>query len=471
MARPAGLSRRGVLLAGAAVGLTAGSNGWAGLESRARFGGADLPELPDLPLQYSGGEARGRLAATPIDFEVLGEVVTLFGYEGRFPGPIIRLRHTETLALDFANMLPESTNLHTHGLSVSPRGEGDNPFRRIQPGETARYYVPLRGDPRNGGLHWYHPHLHGFQATQLYRGLAGPIVVSGPEDPDAHLGPCDERIIVLKDLRLRASSLALHRPADWFTGLEGDIPLLNGAYRPVLKARERRLRLRLINASNARYWRLEPPPEHAVNIVALDGHTLEGPKPADEILLAPAQRVDVVIDLKGQEPFDVVDRPVARGSSLSRRSEPVLTIVPPRSKARPAPLPARFLSRKPFDAERNVAAKRNVVFSLFYINGLPHQTHHDEPMFRPRFGTKEIWEVRNVDTMDHPFHLHTWPFRVLARNGVSVPGQVLRDTISLGPGEAVALGIDFTGVSGRSVFHCHIVEHATKGMMAIVEVG
>jgi FtsP/CotA-like multicopper oxidase with cupredoxin domain len=178
-----------------------------------------------------------------------------------------------------------------------------------------------------------------------------------------------------------------------------------------------------------------------------------------------------VIDLAGEEPFDIIDNPVPRRGGLARRPEAVLKVIPPRSKVKPATLPARFLSREPFDTERKVVARRSVAFSLFYINGLSHGAHSQEPIFRPRFGTMEIWEVRNVDTMDHPFHLHTWPFRVLAGNGKTVAQQPMRDTISLGPGETATLGIDFTRVSGRSVFHCHIVEHATKGMMAVVEVG
>ncbi|MGQ7793356.1 multicopper oxidase family protein [Faunimonas sp. B44] len=468
MPRPIEMSRRTVLAGALLAGFPGGARARAAQAQPAS--GLDLPDIPDLPLERRDGVASGRLPVERVETEMAGLPVTILGYGGRFPGPLIRLRHDETLAIAFENRLAEPTNLHTHGLAVSPRGDADNPFRHVAPGATAAYRIPLKGDPLNGGLFWYHPHLHGLQASQQFSGLAGPIVVDGPNDPGPLLGPHDERVIVLKDFRFAGREVALHRPLDWLMGLEGDLPLVNGALRPVLRARERRLRLRLVNASNARFWRIAAEDGRALTIIAEDGHTLEAPQPARAVTLAPAERLDVVLDLDGGEALTLLDVPVPRRGGRPRATAPLMRVVPPGGgRAKPDPLPARLTSRPAFDRS-DIAERRRVDLSFFYINGRPMHGHHDAPMFRPRFGTREIWEIRNVDTMDHPFHLHTWPFRLLARNGAAVAGEPWRDTISLGPGETAEIGIDFSGEWGRSVFHCHIVEHAAKGMMAVLEV-
>lgn len=471
MTRTIPISRRSALAGGlAAAGALA-----APALTRALGGseeGRPLPVLPELAMERDGDLVRAALDVASREIDIAGRPVELMTYAGGFPGPVIRLRRADTLELTFANRLDEPTNLHTHGLAVSPEGEGDNPFRYVGAGETVHYRFALGDDPRNTGLFWYHPHLQGNQAEQLFRGLAGPIVVDGPEDIADSLGPHEERVIVLKDLRLGEDGVRLHGAADWINGLEGELALLNGMVRPVLEARERRLRLRLINASNARYWRLTTEPARDLHIVALDGHVLAAPWRTSEVSLAPAERIDLVVDLEPGEPLWLVDRPVPRRTSFGRRAQKVLRILPPRGgTARPDPLPARRDTPWSGPAGREIAEERPVVFSLFYINGQGcYGRPGDAAMFTPRLGSYEIWEVSNVDSMDHPFHLHTWPFFALSRNGRPVPGTPLRDTVNLAPGERMRIGVAFDGNPGRSVFHCHIVEHAEKGMMAILEV-
>jgi FtsP/CotA-like multicopper oxidase with cupredoxin domain len=99
-----------------------------------------------------------------------------------------------------------------------------------------------------------------------------------------------------------------------------------------------------------------------------------------------------------------------------------------------------------------------------------HQGMHVAPAFEIDAGAREIWTVRNDDVMDHPLHLHTWHFEVLSVNG-RAPGFVQhRDLINLRPGDVAELGIHFDRYTGRTMFHCHIAEHADQGMMAVIEV-
>ena len=94
---------------------------------------------------------------------------------------------------------------------------------------------------------------------------------------------------------------------------------------------------------------------------------------------------------------------------------------------------------------------------------------HLEPI-RTRLGNLEAWEITNVDTQDHVFHLHTWPFQVWRVDGQELPYPAWRDTINLRPGQQVEILIPFRRFAGRSVFHCHIAEHGDAGMMGIIEV-
>ena len=434
--------------------------------------GRQLCDVPELPVRREGNIVTAELHAAPTTIELADGEVELLCYNGCFPGPSLKLAQDDELTVSFSNGLGQPTNLHTHGMAVSPVGDGDNPFIRVGPGERRDYRFDLRGDPRNCGLFWYHPHFHGTDARQLAAGLAGPIVVEGEADPGPALGVHDARVLVLKDLRLGAEGLRLHRPGDWLMGLEGERLLVNGLEEPVLEARERRLRLRIVNASNARYWDLSLPGADGLWVVALDGHATQKPVPVRDVALAPGQRVDLVVDLPRDGPVDVIDLPVPRVIGKGRRARRVMVIEPPGGARAPLDaLPERLAERL---AERADPAPpvttRDVVFSLFYICGQSYAGPAAQPLFRPRLGSRETWRIWNADTMDHPFHLHTWPFRVETLDGRPVEGRPLRDTLNLGPGGRAEISVDFTGVWGLSMFHCHIAEHAAKGMMATLEV-
>lgn len=439
--------------------------------SRAAATGLALPDYPELRVSREGNQVHASVEAAPCLQEVAGREVELLCYNGSFPGPLLRLRRDDVADVWFANALRAPSNLHTHGFSVAPSGNSDNPFLKVAPAEAFRYRFDLRDDPKNGGLFWYHPHHHGTDARQLFGGLAGPILVDHPDDPGAALGDHDERIIVLKDIELGGGRVAYHRATDWLMGLEGALPLVNGLLDPVLQARERRLRLRIVNASNAKFWRLSFPGAEALHLIGLDGHALAAPQPATELTLAPGQRADLVVDLPGDGAVRVMDEPVPRVIGRARARTQVMSIAaPPRRRSSPGPMPPRLPGGIAFDPDRQVTTEREVLLSLFYICGEPYRDGGGEPLYRPQLGTREIWTVRNTDTMDHPFHMHTWPFHVLEVDGQAIPGSPLRDTVNIRPGKTAKLAIDFDDLSGRSLFHCHIAEHAAKGMMATLEV-
>ncbi|MDF1585616.1 multicopper oxidase family protein [Marinimicrococcus flavescens] len=427
--------------------------------------GTGLATLPLAPAVPEAGPAPRRLLAAPAAVELDGGAARLWAYDGAFPGPLLRLREGESLRLDLENRLDEPTNLHFHGLHVSPEGRADNPFRVVEPGQTAEYEVAI--PPGQGGTYWYHPHPHRRQAAQLWRGLAGALIIEHPLDRERPLADCGELVLFIKDLELADGLPASHARGEWSRGKEGAGIYVNGRLDPQLEAPSLRPRLRVVNACNARYARLALEDGRPFHLVALDGHFLERPQPMTSLLVPPAGRADILVPLEAGEPARLVLRPYNRVAMRSPSVPTVIaTLLPPRGRARPG-LPDGLVPVPALDPAQ-AARCREVVMAMSYMG---HKgAGCGTAQVQTGLGEMEVWEIRNVDTMDHVFHLHTWYFQVLARNGKAPPFRAWLDTINLRPGERVDIAVPFTGFAGRSMYHCHIAEHADTGMMGHIEV-
>jgi FtsP/CotA-like multicopper oxidase with cupredoxin domain len=451
--------RREVL--GGLLGLTG-----AAIARNGRPAEVDLPNIPLAPIHRPNpGVAAVALEATPARVSIAGRPAALWTYGGILPGPLIEAGAGETLRLRFTNGLPEPTNLHFHGLHVTPEGHGDNVWLSIEPGETFTYELPL---PANeGGLFWYHPHPHHRLAYQLWQGLAGPLLIRTPIDALPELANADERLIVLRDLSLENGVPSLHGRRDWNAGKTGDLILANGAVRPVLEAQSGLIWLRVVNAANARYLLLALADGRPFHLIATDGRFLEHPVPHTELLLAPANRADILIQLAPGQPVALVHKPYNRGSRREPpRPEPLLAIVPP-ADARPLPLPARLATIVRLSSA-HAARRRKLTLALPSLRTSPADICR-APICA-RLGEIELWEVVNPDTMDHTIHLHTWYFQILSRNGQPPPFRAWHDTVNLRPGDRVELLVPFQDFTGRTVYHCHIAEHGDIGMIGVIEV-
>ncbi len=429
-----------------------------------------LRSLPDLPLDRSPSwGARGALTAARNDVDVGGNPVRVMSYGG-LPGPVLRLQPGETLNLKFDNRLDEATNLHFHGLYVSPSGRADNIWVVAPPGAGFEYELPVAA--QEAGVHWIHPHIHGHTAKQLFAGLAMPVVVHGEIDRDSELAQAEDHVLVLKDLGIENCEVEAHTPTDWIFGKEGEWLLVNGQVRPVLHAGKSLLRLRLVNASNSRFWRIALDSGEALHLIALDGRFLGQRVEVEELLLVPAARAEVLVVLPDHRPRRLLYRNYPRGGRNATAERPILTLLPPASP-QPVALPGSLINLERFD-ERLADVHREVRFSPMLINGKPfhhhHQGGHVAPTFEVRAGAREIWTVHNDDVMNHPFHLHTWHFDILSVNGRPPAIAAIRDMLNLSPGDAARIGIHFTDFNGRTMFHCHIAEHADRGMMAVLDV-
>jgi FtsP/CotA-like multicopper oxidase with cupredoxin domain len=158
--------------------------------------------------------------------------------------------------------------------------------------------------------------------------------------------------------------------------------------------------------------------------------------------------------------------PTPRRGMAFTAPQPLVTLVPP-AVFTPASMPGALLSRVPFQS-KDAIIEREILLSLFNICG--RFMDNERVDIRTHRGAKEIWRVRNVDIMDHPFHLHTWHYEVLDVNGTPPDYPSDRDMFNVREGETVRIGIHFVEHTGRTVYHCHFAEHADRGMMAILQV-
>lgn len=404
------------------------------------------------------------LTAAPTARTVQGRNVDLWTYGGRFPGPELRVRRGETLRLNFRNALPEVTNLHFHGMHIPPTGRADNIWIDIPPGESFRYEFEIPAS--EAGTHWYHPHAHGLIAKQMWHGLSGPFVVEGGIDDMPELRAADDRTLLLRDIDFTGSRPTKHWPNDWSHGKEGRLILCNGAVAPTIQARAGLMRLRLINASNAHYMRVGRADGRPLQLIATDGRTLSKTRTVGDILLTPAQRADVLVEMPGDRPVELLHLPYDRRAPYVSPKRTLATLRPPREH-RTIPVPETLQTFEATDPAHAVR-RRSVSMAMFLLNGKPYNPARIDQ--RGRRGDLEIWEIANVGTMDHPFHMHTWYFQPLTRNGRPWPFDCWRDTVNLTPGDRVELLVPLTDYVGKTVYHCHIAEHGDKGMMGILDV-
>jgi len=439
------------------------------------------------------GLVEAAIAAGSSNMTINGKPATLLTYGG-FPGPTLRVREGETVRLNFTNNLSEVTNLHLHGLHVPP--SVDDSLAAIQPGESRMYEFTL---PKgSSGTNWYHPHFPEKVAEQMYAGLLGLIVVEGPLDAMPELKEAEDHLLVLKDFSFAGSRISPWTPVDWMNGKEGNLLTVNGAVRPTLRAQKGTLRLRLLNASNARYYRLALE-NHPLYLIVTDGGFIEKPVEISELLLAPGERAEVLVRLTRSGSFRLQALPYERGAQMMggapgmgdmgnaqdsgmdnaqtmplgpSRLETLLTIVAP-ANPKPLPLPTSLAPVERLDLSKAVATRRfelgeRMMQAEFFINGQMFDASRVD--VQSKLGTLEVWEIVNKTDMDHPFHLHIYPFQVVSVNGRPEPYRAWKDVVNVRERDTVRIAVPFRDFTGVTVYHCHILEHEDRGMMGVLKV-
>jgi FtsP/CotA-like multicopper oxidase with cupredoxin domain len=486
--------RRALALLGlGTASVAAGATGWAtglgtpgGTRLKPAGAGQTLGQ-PEL-LASRDGVLDVTLTAAP-GVRLAGHDTSAWGFNGTSPGPTLRVRPGDLLRVRLMNHLDQPTNLHTHGLHVSPQGKGDNPFVTVEPGGSFDYAIAIPANHPTGTF-WYHPHHHGTVADQIYAGLAGALLVDGETD----LPVTADMVLLVTDTTLDgAGHVATPSLAAKMMGREGDLVLVNGQHQPVITAAPGAVqRWRVINGCTSRVLslRLE---SHRLTQIALDGVYLPTPADRDQVVLAPGNRADLLIHPTSGGRYTLVSEPYDRGSTAmmsgmgmgrgrdgTTTGGPVtlatLTVSGPAttSPTLPATLPAPVAPQGP------VAGRRQLTFAMgmgmgmgmsgmsFTIDGRTFDPDRDDQTVT--LGTTEEWTVLNTSPMDHPFHLHAWPFHVTAASAGTPPTGVQQDVVLIPAQGWVRLRIPFTDHPGRSVYHCHILDHEDRGMMGTITV-
>ncbi len=395
---------------------------------------------------------------------------------GTTPGPTLRVRPGDKLRLSIDNQTLHATNLHTHGLHVSPSRNADNPFLEIPAGQIFEYEIDIPPDHR-GGLHWYHPHLHHHVAEQLFAGFFGAIIVEDSFDAQPEVEAMQERLLILHDARVGATEASVTGASmmDMMMGREGSTLLVNGYRNPDLAARAGSLeRWRILNASTSRFYQLALE-GHTFSLIGGDGGRLSQAEPTQQLSLVPGERAEVLVRPEAGGSFRLSTAAVNRGSigqgmggAITSSAADLLRMTVTGSGVATAGQPAL---PQPAAENREVTRRREVVFSMqgmnFLIDGRPFDPGRID--IRADLGTTEEWTVRNVSTMDHPFHIHVWPFQVIEQSkGVAPSG--LKDVVNVPAGGWARLLIHFGDIPGKTVYHCHILDHEDMGMMGVIEV-
>ena len=467
----------------------------------------DLPVLPNEadPLMMPN-LVQVSLDAKRAPVDVNGAMASLWTYNGYAPAwqirtpsgmmdmmpRMLRVNFKNSLPVgDYPNMLGHqkyTTNLHTHGLHVSPSGIADNMMRIFYPGATGDQnghtyyeYDLMHQDP--GSMNFYHPHIHGCVADQMWGGMAGPLIVEDP--PGCPLTAFTEKVMVLKDVSLTETTdggepSPYTMMSEYTHGKEGDILMVNGIVNPILTIKKGQIqRWRIVNASTARFYKLKLD-YHTMWLVGTDGGPLDKPYGQSEILLSPGERIDVLVQAnQSAKDYILWTMPYSRRGNMTSQQIALLTMRYSGTKSPADTMPASVDSSAKRLSGVSIAKTRRLELSMGqgkgYINGLTFIDH--ENCFKiedSMVGTYELWEIVNSSGMDHPFHHHVNWAQVESISGgdtkyaeMCTRTPAKKDVTIVPKWGTVRLLIPVTHYTGMTMFHCHIIEHEDIGMMGI----
>ncbi|WP_198392711.1 multicopper oxidase family protein [Brevibacterium yomogidense] len=508
------LDRRGLLRASGAllsIGVLAPVLASCSTETEVPVDASGSP-LPIPPLLEPDADGRFELTAARGTMEFLPGVTTdTWGYNGDYLGPTIRMQRGRTIEAVITNDTDEETTVHWHGMLVPAHADG-GPHEPVMPGETRT--VTFTPDQPPATL-WYHPHPHEITAQQVRRGLAGMVIlddadghtpgtVSGDAVPSPAEAPSpsaevlaalpheygvDDIPVVIQDMRITEDGEMLGHNFNSEVGLLGKTVMANGAVGAVHTTDRRVLRLRLLNGSQARSYGLRLDSGAPLTLIGTDGGLLEAPVEVESLSLSPAERAEVLVEVPddgvtlvsaqpelgnvadyeavgGEDEFTILrlERSGAGGGDASGDGED--------SGGGPASIDALSLPATLVDMPDVVEGGQQRQFNLRgrQINGKSMDMGRidlESESHRP-----EIWQVSNLDSSPHNFHIHNAQFRILDIGGQAPPPELAgwKDTVYTPPQRDIRIAVAFPSHDDDDshlpyMFHCHLMLHEDDGMM------
>ncbi len=409
------------------------------------------------------------------------------GFNYDFLGPTIRLYTDDTTQIRFVNDIGEPTTVHGHGLLVDGELDG-GPQSEILPGTTHVVSLPI---VQEAGTSWYHPHLMGKTADHVHEGLAGLYLIEDQNSLSLPL-PRDYGVndlpLIVQDRTFVDGKMQPYKPGseDLLDGLREETLIVNGTVNAYHEVPTGWVRLRLLNASNARFYRFFFTEEETFYKIATEGGFLERPIALNEITMAPGERNEIMIDLSDGDDLSLMAEflPADPDDALWFFSNPVQSVV--RLQVDPvrrsdAGLPDKLNTIVRLDEEDlKTAVRRTINLDMdeaddggpisannaFSING----EAMDMAIINERVkrGDLELWTVTG-DMMPHPFHVHGVSFQILTHNGeeTAMEDRGWKDTLVISE-EPSQILMRFNHVASQDfpyMYHCHIFEHEDAGMM------
>jgi blue copper oxidase len=450
------------------------------------MGGQPLPvtegsfsRLLPVPNTVTGNAT---LTAQATTATISGNAISVLGYQANgILGPTIRVNKGINASINFKNSLSEKSNIHWHGLKIPANMDG-HPEDVINPGGSFNYQFTIN---QRAGLNWYHPHPDGATASQAFQGLAGLFMVNDAEEAALNLPSGIYEIpLVIQDKRFSSSGIS-YNPSmgEVMSGYMGETIIVNGEVSPFAEVTTRFYRLRILNGSNARIYNLALSNNADLIIIGNDGGLLKNPAIVKNILLAPGERLDVLVNFAGltigTEVF--LESKVFNngGNAQGKQGFKILKFKVTQTGSDPFSVPASLSSINPVSPSSSSKTRNFIINSMQMSGGMSMKGIHringktydknriDETVAA---NATEIWVFDNSQGDEpHPMHLHGVHFQVMERSGGR--GQLIasesgwKDTVLVMPGETIKIIIPFSTLTGVFVFHCHNLEHEDDGMM------
>ncbi|WP_042353229.1 multicopper oxidase family protein [Bacillus massiliigorillae] len=497
----------------------------------------DALPIPTIlkPVQKDAGNTYYEVNMTEFKQKLHSEMpeTTVWGYENSYPGPTIEVEAGEKVFIKWQNSLPTMhllpidhtvhgahhdvpdvrTVVHVHGASVEAESDGypeawfTNGFKEVGPYFIKKIYR-YDNDMRACML-WYHDHALGITRLNVYAGLAGVYIIRSSHERSLNLpsGRFEIPLIIQdKSFRENGSLYYPSQPDQPIEGLDvsivaeffGETNLVNGKVWPYLDVEPRKYRFRILNAANSRFYRIQLDSEQLFYQIGTEGGFMEHPIGVTEIMIAPAERVDVIIDftnMNGKKIKMINDAPAPFPSGDKPNREAVGEVMEFRvslslSSIDTSVIPA-YIGTLPQLPENMVQQKRYLTLDSKrdrYGRELMIQDDKkwDEPISEiMQVGTVELWYFINLTGDTHPMHIHLNDFQIIDRRpfdvdvfkkkkvirytGPAIPPEPQergwKDTVRANPNEVTRVIKKFGPYTGLYVWHCHMLEHEDYEMM------
>lgn len=479
-----------------------------------------LPIPPRIVSKMTRPDPESRSRSIPFYRIVIEEMHTklhrdlpparVWGFNGSSPGPLIETRSGEGVVVEWLNRLPARhllpidhtlhgadgnvpdvrSVIHLHGGRTPPASDG-YPEDWYIPGKSATYHYPCRQDATTL---FYHDHTMGINRLNIYAGLQGLFLIRDAVEDSLNLPSGRYELpLILCDRYIRKDG-QLHYPVSptpnkpWLPEVFGNLVMVNGKIMPYREVEPGKYRLRILNGSNGRFYRLTFGESIEFHVIGSDQGLLKAPVPLTRLELSPGERADLILD------FSQCAGQNIELTSDSLRIMQFRVSKPPVNDPSVLPKTLRNINRIPESAAirtRRLTLDEHLNLADQSMDMMLNNTPWDAPITeKPVLGTTEIWEIINLTEDTHPIHLHLVRFQLLDRRRIDSAAYLddksvvymgdavqpppheagWKDTIQVPPGTLTRIVVPFHDYAGRYVWHCHVLEHEDNEMMRPYEI-